>query len=66
LGEELSLELPDLLTLWRVDHVRGAVLEIGRKPSLEGVRGLHDVVIDRDDGVLHVPGLRLWEENLLG
>ena len=50
----------------RLDDLRRPVLQRRREPALERVRRLHDVVVDRDDGVLHGPRRRVREEQVVG
>ena len=53
----LAFELPDLVALRRVSTTFGrAVLNVRGEPALERVRRLDDVVVDRDDRVLHLAG----------
>ena len=47
----LALELPDLVTLLGHDDLGRALLECAREASLEHVRRLDEVVIDRDQRV---------------
>ena len=43
----------------------GAVRQRGRQPALERVGGLDHMVVDRDHGVAHLPGLGLGEEEIV-
>ncbi len=65
LGELLVLELPDLETV-AVRDSRRAVLEVRGEASLEGVRRLDDVVVDRDHRVLHLTREGFGEEEVFG
>ena len=56
LGELRAVELPDLVAFGRLDDARGTVGEVRRYPALEHVRGLDDVVVDRDHGVANLTG----------
>ena len=48
---DLPVELPDLVALDGLDHLRGQVLEPGGEPAEEHVRRLDEVVVDRDQRV---------------
>ena len=65
LGVALALELPDLVTLLRLDDARGPVGQGGGHAPLEHVGRLDHVVVDRDHGVAHLPGLGLGEEQIV-
>src|SRR5581483_4031201 len=58
----LTLELPDLVALVGLDDPRGAVLELRGQAPLEHVGRLDQVVVDRDDRVPDLAGLRLGQE----
>ncbi len=61
----LALELPHLVALRRLDDAGRAVGQRGGQPVLERVGRLDDVVVDRDHGVAHLPGLGLGEEEIV-
>ena len=48
---DLAVELPDLVALDRLDHLRRQVLEPGREATEEHVRRFHEVVVDGDQRV---------------
>ena len=50
-GQRLPVVHPGLTAVIRVDDPRRAVGELPRNAAFEGVRRLHDVVVDGDDGV---------------
>ena len=65
LAVDLAVELPDLVPPL-VDHDPGRlVLQLLRQATLEHVGRLDQVVVDADDGVPDLPGLRLGEEQVL-
>src|SRR4030095_9575097 len=50
-----SLDLPDLMAFLGLDHARRPVREALWHAPLERVRGLHQVIVDGNEGVLDRP-----------
>src|SRR5262249_44188812 len=60
--QEHSVVQPRLTAVIGVDDLRCSICKLGGKPSAERVRGLHQVVIYRDDGVPPLTPWRVWQE----
>ena len=53
---------PDLASVVGLDHLWGAVGQRGGKPADEHLGRLNDMVVDRDQDVLSLPGIRVWQQ----
>ena len=58
----LAIHHPDLVPLLGLHHLGPAILELRGQPSLEGFRGLHQVIVHRDQRVLGLPRLGVGKE----
>src|SRR5580704_613244 len=64
LGVSLTLELPDLMPLWRLNDPGRSVLECRQEPAFKRVCRLDDVVVDGNHRVALYPGLGFGQEEL--
>ena len=64
LGEDLTLELPDLVAFRRLDQLRAVVPHIRGQIGLEEMRRLDDVIVHGDDRVLLLPWFRIGQKEL--
>ena len=61
-GGEGVLELPDLVALLGLDDTGRLILELVRQPPLEGVRGLHQVIVHRNERVASLSRLGVRQQ----
>ena len=61
-GVAVVLEDPGLRPVGLLDHPGGALLERGGQAALEHVGRLDEVVVDRDHGDPHRPGLGVGQQ----
>ncbi len=60
----VPFELPDLVALGCLDYPRRPVGQAGGHSALEGVDGLDDMIVDRDDGCPHLAWLGVGQEQV--
>ena len=64
LGVAIPVELPDFVTFRGLDDPGREWLEPSRQSPFEHVGRLHQVVVDRDDGVVHLAWLGIGQQEL--
>lgn len=58
----LVLDHPDFMAFGGFDHARGGLAEFFRKSSFEGILRFHEVIVNRNEGVMNRTRLRVGRE----